>query len=129
MPDFKKISETLQGKNIQERYVIVEKGEPRWVVLSMQDYEALTQKKDASRNQKDQAIKERIEEELVSYQADIEQEEREAAPWEMLSEEEAEEPELYFEEVEEQEEITPESRDLSTSSEAKRKMEWNDIPF
>lgn len=127
MPDFKKIAEILQGKNAQERYVIVEKGEPRWVVLSMQDYEDLTRKKDAAHDQEDQIVEERIEEELASYQAEVEQEEGE-----MMSKgtpEEIQEPELYFEIVEEKEKEIPWCSDLSTTSEAKRKMEWNDIPF
>lgn len=125
MPDFKKIAGTLKEKNTLERYVIVEKGEPRWVVLSMEDYEDLTQKQDASQDQKDQGVEERIEEELASYQADTEQEEGE-----MMSKgapEEIQEPELYFEIVEEKE--MPGCSDLSTTLEAKRKMEWNDIPF
>ena len=126
MPDFKKIAGTLKGKNAQERYVIVEKGEPRWVVLNMEDYEDLTRKKDAAHDQEDQiVVEERIEEELASYQADAEQEEGEmmskGAPAEI------QEPELYFEIVEEKE--MPRCSDLSTTLEAKRKMEWNDIPF
>ena len=128
MPDFKKIAATLKEKNAQERYVIVEKGEPRWVVLSLQDYEDLTRKKDAVHDQEDQIVfEERIEEELASYQAEAEQEEGEMMP--KGTPEEIQEPELYFEIAEENEEGTPECSDLSTTSEAKRKMEWNDIPF
>ncbi|MDD5627145.1 MAG: hypothetical protein PHW01_04025 [Patescibacteria group bacterium] len=125
MPDFKKIAETLKEKNTRERYVIVESGEPRWVVLSMQDYEDLTRKKDAVHDQEDQiVVEEKIEEELASYQAETEQEEG------MMSKgasAEIQEPEFYFEIVEEKE--VPGCSDLSTTSEAKRKMEWNDIPF
>lgn len=126
MPDFKNIAETLKEKNAQERYVIVEKGEPRWVVLSMQDYEDLARKRDAAHDQEDQiVVEERIEEDLVSYQAEAEQEEGGMMPKGVS--EEIQEPELYFEIVEEKE--MQGCSDLSTTSEAKRKMEWNDIPF
>lgn len=126
MPDFKNIAETLKEKNAQERYVIVEKGEPKWVVLSMQDYEDLARKRDAAHDQEDQiVVEERIEEDLASYQAEAEQEEGGMMP-EGVSEE-IQEPELYFEIVEEKE--MQGCSDLSTTSEAKRKMEWNDIPF
>jgi len=87
MPDFKKINKILEKMGGEERFVIVEKGEPRWVVLSMADYEKL--KKD----QQCPAAK-KMEEELPSFQEDAEEE------WSALDAEEGEEekePELYSE--------------------------------
>lgn len=42
MKEFSKISKMLKSFSKNERYVIVEDGEPAWVVMSFKDYEAMS---------------------------------------------------------------------------------------
>lgn len=129
MPDFKKITQMIQSKS-RERYVIVEEGRPKWIVLSMEDYERLVGKgRDVpkARRRRD------IEEALTSYREKLEGEEE--AQEEMMAEETpVQEPEFYLEDLEElsQEEIggvKQDKQELSPDKEAKGPVEFDEIPF
>lgn len=127
MPDFQKISQMIR-KGTRERYVIVEEGEPAWVVLSMKDYENLVRgKEESAAGRKEKRIQE-VEEMLSSYREETEKEEEGLG--EDLGLGEVREPEFYFESIEEgREKMGMESGDLSTGREEKGQMQFDEIPF
>ncbi|MDP2918533.1 MAG: hypothetical protein Q8N68_03465 [bacterium] len=119
MLDFKKITKILE-KMGEERFIIVEKGEPRWVVLSMADYEKLKKSQDAIA---------KLDEELPSFQEEEEQEEEGWPSLETEETEEEKEPELYFESLEDEEEDADDFQDLPRAEGKANRGGWNDIPF
>jgi len=127
MPNFKKIAQMINA-NLKERYVIVEKGEPAWVVLNMADYEDLILKNQKAKNKTQES---EIEKALTSYQDEISDPGAEEIEFSEMKkkEEKQEDPELYFEEID-NESDSVDSWDLSTEDQESSDTDgFDSIPF
>ncbi len=127
VPDFKKITQMIK-ENPKERYVIVEKGKPSWVVLNMADYESLIKTSEEKQRTKDKKKESEIDEALAAYQEEI-REGIEFPAIEKESRERKSEPELYFEEISEG---VDQDRPLGLSTEDQEfseTEEFDSIPF
>lgn len=119
----------------EERYVIVEDGEPRWVVMSMRVYDELLANKQSGGDHNDEKPKEEDGqlEDLVSFCPTEQEEERSEWSLDMADEDENEgenEPEIYLETLEEEEDETLRRwNSINPASKASRNENWNDIPF
>ncbi len=115
-------------ENPKERYVIVEKGKPSWVVLNMADYESLIKTSEEKQRTKDKKKESEIDEALAAYQEEI-REGIEFPAIEKESRERKSEPELYFEEISEG---VDQDRPLGLSTEDQEfseTEEFDSIPF
>jgi len=115
-------------ENPKERYVIVEKGKPSWVVLNMADYESLIKTSEEKQRTKDKEKESEIDEALVSYQEET-REGIEFSAIEKESRERESEPELYFEEISEG---IDQDKPLGLSTEDQKfseTEEFDSIPF
>ncbi len=125
MPDFKKISRLIQAQ-AKERYVLVENGVPAWVVLSMEDYEALVRAKEQRKQARPTKAPQALEAALLSYQSAKEEDELSVLA-DLDQTAQPQDPEIYLEEV--IEEPLRRRWGLSTTEEGEEEEEFDTIPF